>query len=103
MKIALLTPYTGGNLGDAAIQDAVIGNVRKRYPDAELCLVTLSPQATARLHKVPSYPIDARSSNQVDVLGAPANYDVARLWSMRFVLQGDVGHVLSLVHLRSAA
>jgi polysaccharide pyruvyl transferase WcaK-like protein len=81
VKIALLTPYTGGNLGDAAIQDAVIGNVRKRYPDAELCLVTLCPEATARLHKVPSFPIDARSSNQVEVLGATANYDVARLAS----------------------
>ena len=56
-KIALLTPYNGGNLGDAAIQDAVIVNIRKRYPDAEICLITLRPEATTKLHGVLSFPI----------------------------------------------
>jgi polysaccharide pyruvyl transferase WcaK-like protein len=57
MKILLLTPYTGGNLGDAAIQEGVIANVRKRIPDAEVVLVTLSPNDTTRLHGVRSFPI----------------------------------------------
>jgi len=56
-KIALLTPYNGNNLGDAAIQDAVIVNIRKRYPDAEICLITLWPEATTKLHGVLSFPI----------------------------------------------
>ncbi|MDQ3562967.1 MAG: polysaccharide pyruvyl transferase family protein [Pseudomonadota bacterium] len=57
MKIALLTPYTGGNLGDAAIQEAVISNIRRRHPNADICLITLCPEVTAKLHGVPSFPI----------------------------------------------
>jgi polysaccharide pyruvyl transferase WcaK-like protein len=57
MKILLLTPYTGGNLGDAAIQEGVIANIRKRVPDTEIVLVTLSPNDTTRLHGVRSFPI----------------------------------------------
>lgn len=56
-KIALLTPYTGGNLGDAAIQDAVIANVKRRHQDADICLITLCPDYTTALHHVPSFPI----------------------------------------------
>ncbi|MGB8223968.1 MAG: polysaccharide pyruvyl transferase family protein, partial [Polyangiales bacterium] len=57
MNIALLTPYTGGNLGDAAIQEAVIGNIRERYPNASVWLVCILPEVTAQLHDVPSFPI----------------------------------------------
>lgn len=57
IKIALLTPYTGGNLGDAAIQEAVISNVNKRYENADICLITYSPVVTAKLHRVRSFPI----------------------------------------------
>lgn len=57
MKFALLTPYTGGNLGDAAIQEAVISNIRRRYSHAQICLITYAPGATSQLHGVPAYPI----------------------------------------------
>lgn len=57
MKILLLTPYTGGNLGDAAIQEAAIAGIRKRLPNVDLLLVTLSPDDTSRVHGVPSFPI----------------------------------------------
>ncbi|MGH9961198.1 MAG: polysaccharide pyruvyl transferase family protein, partial [Pyrinomonadaceae bacterium] len=57
MKFALLTPYTGGNLGDAAIQEAVISNIRRRYSHSQICLITLSPGTTSQLHGVPAYPI----------------------------------------------
>jgi polysaccharide pyruvyl transferase WcaK-like protein len=59
MKIALLTPYTGGNLGDAAIQEAVISNIRDRRPNVDIYLITLNPEATTRLHGVSSFPITA--------------------------------------------
>src|SRR5207249_1080169 len=58
MKMALLTPYTGGNLGDAAIQDAVIANIRRHYPDADIYLITLHPEVTTKLHGVLSFPIN---------------------------------------------
>jgi len=56
-KIALMTPYGGKNLGDAAIQEAVIANIRKRYPDAHIYLITLWPENTTKLHGVSSFPI----------------------------------------------
>ncbi len=56
-SILLLTPYTGGNLGDAAIQDAVIHHLRKRLFEPQISLVTLSPGATSQLHGLPSFPI----------------------------------------------
>lgn len=41
-RIALLTPYNGGNLGDAAIQDAMIANLRSRLPDAQFSGICLN-------------------------------------------------------------
>jgi polysaccharide pyruvyl transferase WcaK-like protein len=57
LRIGLLTPYTGGNLGDGAIQDAVIENLKVIFPDATFCLFTLDPQTTTELHRVPSLPL----------------------------------------------
>jgi polysaccharide pyruvyl transferase WcaK-like protein len=57
VKIALMTPYTGDNLGDATIQEAAIANIRERYPNACLHLVTILPDLTTGLHGTPSFPI----------------------------------------------
>jgi len=60
-RIGLLTPYSGGNFGDAAIQDAVIMNLRQRIPDAQIIGITFDPADTGRRHGIRSYPIDASS------------------------------------------
>jgi polysaccharide pyruvyl transferase WcaK-like protein len=52
-----MTPYTGGNLGDWAIQEAAIANIKERHPDASLTLVTMLPGLTSTLHGVPSIPV----------------------------------------------
>lgn len=57
VKIALLTPYTGGNLGDAAIQESAIAAITHRFPGASIVLVTLSPKATTELHRLSSFPL----------------------------------------------
>jgi polysaccharide pyruvyl transferase WcaK-like protein len=57
LNILLLTPYGGGNLGDAAIQDAVICHFRKRLSKPRLRLVTLAPRITSELHGLPAFPI----------------------------------------------
>jgi polysaccharide pyruvyl transferase WcaK-like protein len=41
-RIVLLTPYTGGNLGDAAIQDAIIGNLQLRLPGVQFSGLSLN-------------------------------------------------------------
>ncbi|MGH7978111.1 MAG: polysaccharide pyruvyl transferase family protein [Limisphaerales bacterium] len=55
--ILLLTPYTGGNLGDAAIQEALVHNIRKRLSSPKIQLVTLRPRVTSKMHGLPSFPI----------------------------------------------
>jgi polysaccharide pyruvyl transferase WcaK-like protein len=58
-RIALLTPYNGGNLGDGAIQDAMIANIRSRRPDAKFSGITLNRDAFTRLHGGSGFPLCA--------------------------------------------
>jgi polysaccharide pyruvyl transferase WcaK-like protein len=53
-KIGLISPCGWGNLGDAAIFDAAISNIRKRLPDAEISAFTLNPADTTEKHGIPA-------------------------------------------------
>lgn len=57
LKIGLLTPYNGANLGDGAIQYAMINNIKKRHPDAYIHGLTLDPETTSRLHDITCSPL----------------------------------------------
>jgi polysaccharide pyruvyl transferase WcaK-like protein len=57
VKVGLITPYTGSNLGDGAIQDAVVSNLKIRLPHADFTLFSLNPVKTTVLHGIPSQPI----------------------------------------------
>jgi polysaccharide pyruvyl transferase WcaK-like protein len=52
--IGILGPYTSRNLGDTAIQMAVIGNLRRRLPDAQLLGISWDPQDALRCHGIPA-------------------------------------------------
>jgi len=56
-RIALLTPYTGGNLGDAAIQDAVIANLRRQIPDVQFSGITLNCENFLKQHGTEAFPL----------------------------------------------
>jgi len=56
-KIALLHHTGCGNLGDDAIIDVVVSNIRQRCDDAEISVFSMNPDDTARRHGVPSLPI----------------------------------------------
>jgi polysaccharide pyruvyl transferase WcaK-like protein len=56
-QIALLTPYTGGNLGDAAIQDAMIANMRLRLSEAQFSGVCLNCENFVERHGVGAFPL----------------------------------------------
>jgi polysaccharide pyruvyl transferase WcaK-like protein len=60
-SFALLSPCGYGNLGDAAIQDAVIENIRRRFPDAAICGITLKPTDTRERHGIRAFPIAGTS------------------------------------------
>jgi polysaccharide pyruvyl transferase WcaK-like protein len=59
-RIALITPYDGGNLGDAAIQDAMISNLRLRMPGAQFLGITLNCDNFLKQHGVGAYPLLAK-------------------------------------------
>ena len=56
-RIALLTPYTGGNLGDAAIQDAVIVNLQRLMPSAQFSGITLNCSNFLERHGTSAFPL----------------------------------------------
>ena len=58
-KIGLLDHMGGGNLGDDATQTAVILNIKKRWPDCEICAFSMNPIDTQSRHGILSYPIRA--------------------------------------------
>jgi polysaccharide pyruvyl transferase WcaK-like protein len=56
-KIGLLGPYGYGNLGDAAIQQAMIEHIHRYHPDAKVYGFSLNPRDTEQRHGIPSYSI----------------------------------------------
>jgi len=57
MKIGLLDHMGYGNLGDAAIQESVIANIKQRLPSVRLVGFSLIPDDTVKRHGIPCYPI----------------------------------------------
>jgi polysaccharide pyruvyl transferase WcaK-like protein len=57
LKIALLHHTGGGNLGDEASVDTVLSNLRRRWPDSTISLLSMNPSETARVHGIPSYAL----------------------------------------------
>jgi len=55
-SIGLLSP-TSGNLGNAAMQSAMIANLRKRIVDVEILGITLNPDDTRRRHGIDAFPL----------------------------------------------
>lgn len=55
-RIGLLSP-TSGNLGNAAMQAAMITNIRKRIADVEFLGITLNPDDTCRRHGIEAFPL----------------------------------------------
>src|SRR5215469_1753577 len=58
-RIALLTPYSGRNLGDAAIQDAIIGNLRLRLPNSQYSGLTINGDNFMERHGTDAFPLYA--------------------------------------------
>jgi polysaccharide pyruvyl transferase WcaK-like protein len=58
-RIALLTPYAGTNLGDAAIQDAMIDGLRRRLPGAQFSAICLDTDAFVVRHGWSGFPLCA--------------------------------------------
>lgn len=60
-KIGIMGPFGFGNLGDASIQEAMLQNIYKRFPNAKIYGFSLNPEDTERRHHIPSFPIGRMS------------------------------------------
>lgn len=75
-KIGLLTPYDGRNLGDGAIQAAVIENIKRRQPEAVITGFSIDPENTEKIHGIP-YLRHSTGSRRRQPLGKIAANDIA--------------------------
>jgi polysaccharide pyruvyl transferase WcaK-like protein len=66
--VGLLTPYCGGNLGDAAIHEASIRAILDAYPSADVYGLTLFPAATGAAHGIRAYPLNGYSLEHYPVI-----------------------------------
>ena len=55
--IGLIGPFGYGNLGDAAIQQSMIQNIRIQCPEAQIYGFSLNPEDTFIRHGITSFPI----------------------------------------------
>jgi polysaccharide pyruvyl transferase WcaK-like protein len=53
----LLTPYGGDNLGDGAIQEAIIYNIGRRLAGVQLFGITVLPAETEKRHGIPCFAL----------------------------------------------
>lgn len=81
LRIALLTPYNGGNLGDGAIQDAVIANIRLRLTHAQFLGISLNNENFAERHRTAAFPL--RGSAMERGMSLPGNPDRSATVSSR--------------------
>jgi polysaccharide pyruvyl transferase WcaK-like protein len=61
LRIGLMGPFGYGNLGDGAIVDAMILNLRRRDPDVDLVGFGFDPDDLERRHGIPCHPISRMS------------------------------------------
>lgn len=74
--IVLLSPYSGGNLGEASILTATIENFRKLDPSVEFKAVTLRAGSMRRLHGVDGMRLVSYGRNYYSP--APESVDIAQ-------------------------
>jgi polysaccharide pyruvyl transferase WcaK-like protein len=56
-KVGLFHHCGGGNLGDDATVQAMIQNIKGRWPDATICGFSMNPEDTQARHGIRSYPL----------------------------------------------
>lgn len=79
VKIGLMSPFGRSNLGDLATQQAMIQNIRKYHPDAQIFGFSLHPEDTEKRYGIPSFPITRLGETQEWWLGKQPNYFITFL------------------------
>jgi polysaccharide pyruvyl transferase WcaK-like protein len=67
-NIGLLGPWGYGNLGDAAIQQAMLQHLKRYFPEAKIYGFSLNPQDTLKRHGLQSFPLGKMPGNSDSLL-----------------------------------
>ena len=84
MTIGLLDAMGHGNLGDAAIQDSVIANIKKRLPGVQILGFSFVPEDTINRHGIPCHPI-TRPTNTLAPWARQSYQGAANRWLCSFI------------------
>jgi polysaccharide pyruvyl transferase WcaK-like protein len=99
-RVALVTPWAGGNLGNSAIISAVIFNLSQRLPGATFVGVTLNSEQTVRRFGIDAFPLTGASrpyQSQWDSVTAKGDEKSGRVRIKQFLKQVPiVSNVLRL-------
>lgn len=81
-RLALVSPWAGGNLGDSAIISALISNISTRIPVVEFVGITLNLEETRRRFGIEGFPLAAASSRDHGPVNAgdPGNPERQKSW-----------------------
>ncbi len=112
-RVGLISPYTGGNLGNGAIISATIANIRKRVPDVEIIGITLNREDTQWRHGIAGFPLTGVPGRYC--ASGPAGFETQetlwgriKQWLKRLPLLGRALRAIrpsaeELVHIQAAA
>ena len=104
-RVALVTPYDGGNLGDAAIQDSMIANLRSRIPNVRFLGITLSNENFLKQHGESAFPLlaslppfsSSSAENSAQAQAGPERREAGISYPQRSVPGGLIRRVLHSV------
>jgi polysaccharide pyruvyl transferase WcaK-like protein len=60
-RVALLHHISGANLGDDGTLQAVLQNIKNRWPDVEIIALSMNPEDTRKRHGINAFPIRQRT------------------------------------------
>ena len=107
-KIGLLDHMGWGNMGDAAVQEAFVANIKRRLPNARLIAFSLNPEDTNKRHGLTSYPIiwshpgsNATDSSPTKPLGLHARLrDRLKRWNIFYAVAKPIHDIArEIAHL----
>jgi len=91
-------PFGFGNLGDAAIQDAVIQHIRKISGSAEVYGISQNPADTQKRHGIPAFPLNRMPKVGADWESRPREFIFGPM--SRRLLQSRIGRLIERAVIR---
>lgn len=65
LRIGLYGPYSSHNLGDTAIQMAVMSNLRDRNPSIDFLGICSDPEDVVRTHRIPAFSMSGEMAEEL--------------------------------------